>query len=294
MGAADLVLVLANLIYATSYVATRLTLEDVPPAALALVRLVVGALLLAGLAAGRRRPADLPPARGDRWRVAGMGVGGFAAAFALFHWGVVRSTATNAALLIVVEPVAVILLSPALLGERLTRREAAGAGLALAGALVVVVNGIPGLSERLVPHWQGDVLLALSGVAYASYSLLGRDVLRRHDALRVTAQSIVWGAAAMVPLTALEVASGLRPAWTPRALLGVAYLAVVITALGYLVWNWALARVPAPRAAIFLNIQPIAGALLGVLLLGEAATAYTVGGGLLIVAGLALTVRRRR
>lgn len=293
MGAADLVLVLANLIYATSYVATRLTLEAVPPSTLALVRLVGGALLLAGLAASRRRPAGPPLGRGDRWRVAGMGLVGFAAAFALFHWGIVRSTATNAALLIVVEPVAVILLSPALLGERLTRREAAGALLALVGAMMVVVNGIPGVSERLVPHWRGDVLLALSGVAYASYSLLGRDVLRRHGALRVTAQSIVWGAAAMIPLTALEVAGGQRPAWTSQALLGVAYLSVVITALGYLVWNWALARVPAPRAAIFLNIQPIAGALLGVLLLGEAATGYTLGGGLLILAGLALTVHRR-
>lgn len=291
MGAADLVLVFANLVYATSYVATRLTLEDVPPAALALVRLVVGALLLVSLAAGRRRPAAPPLTRGDRWRVAAMGVGGFAAAFALFHWGVVRSTATNAALLIVVEPVAVILLSPRLLGERLTRREAAGALLALGGAVVVVVNGIPGVSERIVPHWRGDVLLALSGVAYASYSLFGRDVLRRHDAFQVTARSIVWGAAAMVPLAMLELATGRRPAWTVTALVGVAYLSAVITALGYLVWNWALARVPAPRAAIFLNIQPIAGALLGVVLLGETATVYTLAGGLLIVAGLGLTVR---
>ncbi len=59
-------------------------------------------------------------------------------------------------------------------------------------------------------------------------------------------------------------------------------------------WNWALARVPAPRAAIFLTVQPIMGALLGVVLLGEAFTVFTATGGALIVAGLLLTVSRAR
>jgi len=152
----------------------------------------------------------------------------------------------------------------------------------------VVVNGIPGVTEKLVPHWQGDLLLVLSGLAYASYSLLGRRVLERHAALGVTTRSLVWGAVALLPITAAEWASGSRPAWTAGAVAGTLYLAVVITALGYVVWNWALRRVPAPRAAIFLNVQPIVGALLGAALLGEPLTPFTIAGGALIVAGLAV------
>jgi drug/metabolite transporter (DMT)-like permease len=75
------------------------------------------------------------------------------------------------------------------------------------------------------------------------------------------------------------------------AVLGTVYLAVVITALAYLVWNWALERVPAPRAAVFLNAQPATGALLGVLVLGETLTVFTAFGAALIVGGLSLTVR---
>jgi drug/metabolite transporter (DMT)-like permease len=221
-----------------------------------------------------------------------MGVFGFAAAFALSHWGILLSTASNAALLIVVEPVAVMLLSPILLGERLSPREAGGAALALLGTVVVVVNGIPGMSGRLVPHWRGDTLLILAGLAYGAYSLLGRDVLLRHDPLRVTTQSILWGVLAMAPLAALELPSQPFIAWSPSVLLGVGYLSIVITAFGYLVWNWALARIPAPRAAIFLTVQPIVGALLGVVLLSEAFTLFTATGGTLIVAGLLLTVSR--
>ena len=200
-----------------------------------------------------------------------------------------RSTATNAALLIIVEPVSVMLLAPPLLGERLAPREAVGAALALAGTVLVVVNGVPGLSQGLVPHWRGDGLLILAGIAYGCYSLFGRDVLLRHDPLRVTAQSILSGTLAMVPIAAWEMPVTIQ--WSARLLLGVAYLAVVITALGYLVWNWALALVPAPRAAISLSVQPALGAMLGVLFLGEPCTAFTALGGALIVAGLAVTVR---
>jgi drug/metabolite transporter (DMT)-like permease len=131
-------------------------------------------------------------------------------------------------------------------------------------------------------------------VAYAAYSLLARPVLLRHPALVVTAGSIVWGAAAMLPLALLEWATGPSPAWTPGNLAGTLYLGVVMTALGYAVWNWCLERVEAPRVAIFLNIQPLGGALIGVWWLGERLTAFTVAGGLLILLGLHLTVKARR
>jgi len=262
-------------------VATRVTLADVPPATLALARLVVGSLALSPLA--RRETSSPPPTRRDRWTFAWMGIVGFGAAFILGNWGIAASTATNAALLIVVEPVSLMLLGPALLGERLTRREALAAALAVGGALLVVVNGIPGVTER-----RGDLLLVLSGLAYASYSLLGRRVLDRHAAGRVTASSILWGALAMLPLALGEWLAGRRPVWTWAAVAGTLYLALVVTALGYLVWNWALRRVKAARAAIFLCVQPVAGALLGVVLLGEPLTVFTLLGGGLIVGGLAL------
>lgn len=287
---ADAVLVGANVVYATSYVAARLTLDDVPPATLAFVRCALGGLVLVPLAARALRAVPITAA--DHCRIAGMGVLGFGAAFALAHWGLLRSTAANAALLIIVEPLAIMALSPLMLGERLGRREAAGGALALAGTVVVVLNGIPGVTAQLAPLWRGDLLLIASGLGYAAYSLLGRDVLRRHPSTPVTALSIVWGAAALVPLAGLEWWAGARPVWTPPGVLGTLYLAVIITALMYLAWNWALERVPAPRAAIFLTVQPIAGALLGVGLLGDPFTGFTAAGGVLIVAGLVLTAGR--
>ena len=150
MRAAYLLLVAANLVYATSYAATRLVLDDVPPALLGLVRLVVGGAIVVAVAR-LVEPTAAAPGRADARRMAWMGVCGFAAPFAFGNWGLTDSTATNAALLIIVEPVAIIALGPAVLGEALTRREAAGAGLALLGAIVVVVNGIPGVTHGVAP-----------------------------------------------------------------------------------------------------------------------------------------------
>ena len=294
MGVAAILLLVSNLVYATSPVVTRVVLDDVPPITLALLRLVIGGAVLIPLG---RRVAALGPSRavpGQRGRVFWMGALGFAAAFALSHWGIARSSATNAALLIVVEPLTLVALGPPLLGERLTAREVAGAAVAVFGAVLVVLNGVPGVTLELLPHWRGDALLVLSGVAYAAYSLLGRTVLTDTNAAAITARSIIWGAVVIAPLAGLEWATGGRPTPTPAAIAGTLYLALVITAGAYLVWNWALARVEAARAAPFLTVQPVVGALLGALILGEPVTRFTVLGGAFVVVGLWMTVTGRR
>lgn len=293
MRGAELVLLVANVVYGTSYVVTRLAVFEVGPATLALARLAIGSLILLPWAARRHRPGA-PWPRGDQWRIFWMGVVGFGMAIALGNWGIAWSTASNAALLITVEPIALMLLSPLFLGERLSRPEAVGAALAVLGAAIVVVNGIPGVTTGLVPHWRGDLLLMLSGLAYASYSLIGRDVLRRHPALPVTALSILWGTLFLLPLAAAEWIAGPRPVWSAAAVAGTLYLGVAVTALAYAAWNYGLERVPAPRVAVFLNIQPLVGATLGFSLLGEPVTSFTVVGGLLILTGLHLTVKAGR
>ena len=289
------ILLAANLVFATGYAVSQIVLADVGPATLGLARVLIGGVLLLAWAARDGRSAPESKWTGeDRLRVALMGVVGFALAFALGNWGLAYSTASNAALLITVEPTTLLVLSPLLLGERLSRRESVGAGLTLVGAIVVVMDGIPGLTRSLMPHWRGDLLLMLSGVAYAAYSLIGRGVLTRHPVARVTAHSVAWGAVSIAPLALYEWGVGPPPSWTAAAIAGTVYLGVVITALGYAVWNWCLDRVGAARVAAFVNVQPLAGALLGVWWLREPVTPFLVLGGALIVAGLHLTVKPGR
>ncbi len=293
MSRADLVLLAANAVYGTSYVAIRLAVDDVGPVTLAFLRLAIAGAILVPVYLVSRRAGPGPPRPADRRTFFWMGFVGFTLALALSHWGLRSSTATNAALLVATEPVALVALSPIVLGERLTRREGWGTALAVLGATIVVVNGVPGLTVAVAPHWRGDLLLLLSGVCFAAYSLFGRSVLARHPSLTVTTWSFVWGFVTTAPLAALEWRLGAPPVWTSLAVAAVLYLGVVITGVGYLVWNWALERVTAARAAIFLNLQPLVGTLLGVAWLGDLFTGFTAGGGVLIIAGLWLALTGR-
>jgi len=139
------------------------------------------------------------------------------------------ATATSAALLIATEPIALIVLAPIVLGERLTPREEGwGTILALLGATVIVVNCVPGFTVLLAPHWRGDLLLLPSGVCFASYSLVGRPLLARQPSVRVTTSSFLWGLVTTAPLAAVEWQIGRRPAWTGVSVAAVLYLGVVL------------------------------------------------------------------
>lgn len=287
-AAAALVLLVSNVIYGTSYAVSRVALDEIPPVTLAFLRLVIGGLVLWPFARG---PAG-QLSRHDAVRIAWMGGLGFAAAFALALWGLAASTATSAALLIVVEPASIIVLGALLLGERLSRREALGAAVALGGTVLVVLDGVPALGVG-VARWRGDLLIVLSGLAYAAYSLIGRDVVRRVPPVVVTARSIVWGAVTLLPLAALEIRA--TRAWPgPGAVAATLYLGAGVTGLAFVLWNRGLAAVSASRAAVFINVQPVVGAALGVLVLGERLGDLAAAGGVLVVAGLWMTVSERR
>jgi drug/metabolite transporter (DMT)-like permease len=78
--------------------------------------------------------------------------------------------------------------------------------------------------------------------------------------------------------------------WTAwRAL---AFSGLICTAASTLLWNWGIHHVPASRAGVFLNLEPMLGSFLGVQLLGEHLGPYAwIGGGLILSAALALTTQ---
>jgi drug/metabolite transporter (DMT)-like permease len=66
-------------------------------------------------------------------------------------------------------------------------------------------------------------------------------------------------------------------------------LGVGCSALTYVLWNWGLQRVPASRAGVFVNVEPMVGATVGVVVLNEVLTAGTLVGGVLILGAALLT-----
>jgi drug/metabolite transporter (DMT)-like permease len=127
-------------------------------------------------------------------------------------------------------------------------------------------------------------------VAAVAWMLLSRRVTGRHDARTVTTLVTVLGTV----MLALWVVAR-NPTFVPRLPAAVwaalAILGVLLTALPTFLWNWGLPRVPAARAGVFINLEPLVGCVLGVLVLGDRLTAAALIGSVAIVCGSLTVVR---
>jgi drug/metabolite transporter (DMT)-like permease len=288
------VAIVANLIGGTSYVLAKVALDGMTETTLVVVRTVVALavlLPLAGPGVGTLLRAGGP----DRVALLLMGVVGYALPLVLGNHGLRRSTATNAALLIGIEPIAVVVMSALVLRERLSRARGVALGLGLAGATVLVAGGIPFVSVAYSPHLVGDLLLVAHGVAWGVYTVASKRLLERHDAVAVSAASLAVALPWLLPVAAVEASAfewGASRTWMPLA--AAVTLGLLVSAGMTLLWNTALRHLDASRMAGFIFLQPLAGLVLGVTLLGEPLTASALaGGGLILVGVWVLAVEER-
>lgn len=204
------------------------------------------------------------------------------------------STAINVTLIAASGPVWMLLLGRVLFGERARGWAWAGAGLSLAGVLVVLTGGdasrLVGL--RLEP---GDAFMLAATVSWSLYSWL----LRRHRP-RVPASAFLlaqtaWGVALSTPFVAAEWAAGdfvLRADWRTAAV--VAWVALGPSLLAYWCWDRGIAQAGAMLPSFFANLTPLFAALMSAALLGEPPRGFHVLAFALIAGGIVLSQRGAR
>ncbi|HEY6537965.1 MAG TPA: DMT family transporter [Candidatus Dormibacteraeota bacterium] len=287
-----LALTAANCLWAGSYVAGKAALATWPFASVNMLRFTIAAaILLPFLWHGRHR---LPQDKGDRWRLVAMCLLGFVANKALEYLGLSMTTASDTALLIAAEALATVLLSWALLKERVHRLEAAGLVLGGLGVYLVVEGGFRAPTFLAGPQSLGNLLVVASLVLEAGFTVIGRTVVNRYPPFLITAAVVVGSLLAWWPagLAALWVRGW--PALSLGGWIGVAYLGVVTTALCYWLWLWGLKRVMPGAMAPLLFIQPLLGTGLAVWIRGEHPPVASLLGGGLILLGVTTVVAQHR
>ena len=174
-----------------------------------------------------------------------------------------------------------------LIGERMGRRGLVGLGLGLAGCVIVVAgSGSAEPSGKDYHHVLGGSLAVLAGLSWAGYTVVGREVIRRHGGLECTAGAMAVGLA----LLAVTVPATGSPFHISRQqLLPVLYLGLVPTALGFAAWFKAMEVLPANVVGPFQFLQPVIGVSLAVCFLGERLTPLIILGGLTAFAGVYFT-----
>lgn len=272
------------LISAGTYLAGKRAMEELAPATTILWRFLLSGpvfVLLLLLTPGPK----LPP-RAEVWRVLGLGLLAGPVNQLLFFSGLARAPAAHAALLYAMTPLGVYVTSLLRGQERASGRATAGIIMAFTGVVVLLLGrGLASARGSLV----GDLLIFGAVVAWVVYTTEGRPFAASHGPIRATAWSMVAATVLMLPLApfALEPTEVLHASLTAKAC--IVYVALLTSVVAYLIWYYALSKVPASRVAIFSNLQPVATAIAAWALLGEALHwALAVGGGL-VLAGVRLT-----
>lgn len=274
----------AVLLWSTSFVATKLALGEVPPLTLGAARFLVAACVLGvavGIVGGVRRP---PPK--DLGRLATGGLLGITVYFSMENLGVHLATASDAALLVASYPAITMLLEILLYRSRFSPVRFAGVGLAMLG-VYLIVGGSPGSpgADRLF----GDVLLVATGFVWALYNFSTRGVVRRYPMLTVVFYQTLFGAAAFLPLALLEGGSWRAP--PPATVLIVGYLGLFCSLVAFWLYAHGLKGLDAGSAVNILNLVPVFGVLVAVVVLGEPVGVAQLIGGLVVVGGVTLGMK---
>jgi drug/metabolite transporter (DMT)-like permease len=277
---------LAVVFWGISFVATKAVVREVSPVTVIFLRAGLGSALLLAIL-GARGQLTLPDRRSWRALVA-MGFVGVAFHQLLQAYALTLTSAVNTGWLIGLTPIWSALLAAAVLRERFTAVRIAGLLLGFLGAAVVVTGGRPHAALLALPSTRGDLLVLLSTVNWAVYSVIGRGTLRRLGAARATAGAMLAGFAMLaVPFAAAGAWRDLS-ALTAGGWLAVSFLGLCCSGLGYLLWYAALEKVEASRVAALLYLEPLVTLAAGVAWLGEPVRLATVAGGVLLLAGVVL------
>jgi drug/metabolite transporter (DMT)-like permease len=279
--------VLIVAVLAFSWAGPLVRFTDAPSLVVAAWRLTLSSLFIGVVLLVRGQPMPRLDARD--WLLAVVSGVFLAAHFWSWIASLDLTTISSSVVLVSTQPVFVAVLSGALLGERATRRQWLGIGVAVGGA-VVIAWGDFGLGRDAL---LGDSL-ALAGALFVSvYYVIGRRLRRTVDLWWYI--GIIYGIAAVVLLVAAAAMPGVSlVGHQSRDWLVFVALAAGPMMLGHTGVNYALRYVRAYVANLAVLCEPVGATLIAWLLpaIAEVPGPQTVAGGALILAGIGLTVLR--
>ncbi|MFJ4686916.1 DMT family transporter [Streptomyces sp. NPDC091377] len=264
---------IAPVAWGTNYYVTHAYLPADSPLYGAALRALPAGLVL--LAIARKLP------RGAWWwRSAVLGLLNMSVFFVLVYAASQLLPTSVASTVMAVSPLAMMLVAWPLVAERPRGAHLAGAAIGLAGVCLMLLTGGEGVSVPGVLASAAAMLVSSFGYILAKRWSAGTDILAS------TAWQLTAGGVFLLPVAALV--EGAPPRLPAPTLLAFAYVAVIATALAFVVWFAGLRRLPSGTVGLVGLLNPVTGVLLGVAVAGEPFAVQQVCGLALVLAGVVL------
>ena len=221
-----------------------------------------------------------------------LGLFGGSVYFFLQNTALTYTYAANVSIIICLTPIFTALLAWVFSrgNERLGRYLWLGSALAIAGVVLVVLNG--SLHFHLSP--KGDILALAAGISWAVYSILIKRYTETMDGFLITRRVMFWAFVTAVPLMLLtDGMPNLAPLFTDwKVLLSWLFLGILGNAVCFALWNIAFVRLGVVVTNNYLYGSPFVTLLVGWLLLGEPISWMGLIGAVLITVGVILAQRK--
>lgn len=268
--------------WGSTFAVTKVTVAEIPPLALAALRFLIAACVLAPIAIARgglrRLPRPTPIAQ-----LAWMALTGIATFHIAFNYALVHGSATQGALIFALVPVAVVAAAVLVLGEAPAKRRIIGIVLSVVGVAIVVAAG---QVDTASPNpLLGGAWMLVAVATWAIYTVVAKR-LADADQVVVIACVTVIGAIMLLPPAVVELVSGSVPTPSLQGWLGALFLGLIASALAFLVYSRVLRELDASLVGAFLNLDPIVGVVTAVVFLGETLHGGQIAGGVIALAGM--------
>jgi drug/metabolite transporter (DMT)-like permease len=272
--------VVSSCLGGTAAAVTRYLVGNADPLTLAILRWGIGFLCVLPVALLKR--VRWPP-RGDWFGIAALGFCYFGLFFILYNVAVSYTTAARASLALSTLPLQTMLVAAMLGYEPLAVRKSIGVGIAMLGVFAALASGLPAAPPGA---WRGELIMTGAVLCMSFYSVWSRPFMQRSSALGFLTVAMGSGVAALVLAGLLtNRVAVLSTFGTPQWIAGI-YLGVGGGALAFILWGMALLRATPTRVTNTMTVNPIAAALLALLLVGEPITPNLVIGLVAVFAGI--------
>lgn len=283
-------------VWGANYSLLKRAFAEIPPMAFNAMRFGLASLiLLGGIGLARRHARRTgrydplfqtaePVTRRDAADLIWLGLVGHCLYQLCWSSGLPMTSVSNSALIMATTPALVATASAAIGHERLRGLHWTGLAVSLAGVAVVV-----GRSQGGGGRLAGDGLMVAAAACWATFTIGGTGLMRRHSALFVSGMTtaIGTGAYAVLALPAVFRVHWSEVGWFVWG--AVLFSGTLSIAAAYIVWYAAIQRLGPARTSIYANVVPLAAMAIAAVWLGEPVTVRKIAGAAAVLGGVVLT-----
>jgi drug/metabolite transporter (DMT)-like permease len=281
----------AVVVWGATFIATKIALQEISPATIVWLRFAMGIVIL-GAAVFARKQFALPE-KSEWLYLALLGFLGVTFHQWLQATGLQTAKATTTAWIVATTPVFIAILGWLALKEKLNWIQTSGIAVAAFGVLLIVSKGNFSSFFTGGEGTFGDLLIFISALNWAVYTILSRRELARHPAARMMFYVMLLGWL-FTNIWIFGFGPGLSEIGqlTTKGWGAILVLGIFGSGLAYIAFYDALQALPASQLGAFFNIEPLVTALLASVMIGEALTLISLVSGAIIIFGVWLVNRK--